>query len=315
MTILLTASEPDAFVYANVGILTDAATFQADFARCSFTFLNGDAYINFPPSATNETWFHFDVNSPSGGGGTGYWTFRSASLVNVVRLSFDGSGVIAIQHWNGTSWVIAPGSFPVSGLRTVDIRITNKVAGIIEVYVNNVKVLGVSGDFSGLDTPAQFAYSQRAGSQLYFSQIIAADEPTIGFKLASRHPTGAGFHTAWDGTWDDVDDIVPTMTSFISTGTANARENFTKAVFTAPSSYKVKTVAVAARARRGTTGPDKLVGSLRFGSTDHDSPAKALSLGFQTYQFFWDQNPATLLPWTLADAGSVTVEFGLKAST
>lgn len=314
MTVLFAGTEPDAFNYPS------APSFETGGGRYDGTFVRGALRPNGNVSSPDwtpvkSTWLHFDhcvYQNNSLNADLGLEAADGTPLVRVIFNTGDATGTMI--YWNGTTWV-GLGKVPISNssLLTYDIHYRNTATGRIAFYVGSSLIAQATGDFSALKDAARFRANNNNNFWMALSQVVVADEPTLGFKLAYRQPTGAGVHTAWAGTFAEVNAQIPTDTVNISSNTADQRESFTKALFTVPNGMEVKTVGATARTRRGETGPQKISMSLRFGSTDYDSPAKDVGVDMRPIQAFWDVNPATGLKWVNVDAGSITVEFGVKA--
>lgn len=316
MTILFAGAEPDAFKYnGSVAQITTTDHFDAAFARGAMSFSGGSRADSAPVPipGDKDIWFHWEARMPGTNATAASIDGQSSAGVSMFRWYVPGTANPQFQYWNGSAYVTLA-TIPFDSARyTVDINYRNTVDGRIALYVNNYLMVEVAGDFSALANVDRITIFNRSNNGFSLSQVIIADECTIGFKLAYRQPTAGGTYTAWAGTFNEVDDFVPVESSFINTGVAETRESFTKAAFSVPVGYRVKAVGATARARRGEGGPTNIAFMLRFGSTDYDSGDKALALDFNPVQAFWHVNPATTLEWTPADAGSASVEFGVKA--
>lgn len=318
MSILFVASEVDSFEFAGTwGQTTDANYFDNVYVRTAFAPKNGHVALSpVFPAAADETWLHFEQRYTYVGGALQdrSMSLLSAAGAEILRVR-DDAGKSRVEYYNGTSWVLV-GTWNHADRRDVfDIRYRNTADGVISLYQNNYLLFEATGDFSALlDVVRLRVYSTSGNDTWWLSQIIVADEPTLGFHASYRQPTAAGTHTAWTGTWDEVDAILPNPALFIASDTVDQRENFLKSIFNVPNGFSVKAVAVTALGRRGATGPQNANLSIRFGSTDYDSSAKPLALGLSPVQAFWHTNPATTLPWVNSDAGSATLEFGVKAA-
>jgi hypothetical protein len=145
-----------------------------------------------------------------------------------------------------------------------------------------------------------------------FSQMVIADEPTIGGRLFTRHPNGAGGTSNWTGGFGDVDEIVRSDVDFCNSSTNGQIEFFTQ---TGPAvdGYTVRAVGVYARAKRGASGPSNLQLGLKVGATEDFSANNALGIGYAAVGNIWEQNPATAASWL--SAAIDTIQPGMKAVT
>lgn len=315
MTVLFVGAEPDSWdASAALIVSTSGVDFRATYGRLGFAPLLSALCYSIAWTPVSETWLHWDGRMIGTNASTISTELVSAAGQGQVRLAFI-SNVPTLQSWNGSAWVTLWTGVQDTALHEYDIAYRNETDGFISLYIDGYRQYHATGDYSAMTDVNRVSIVARALNGMWYSQVVVADEPTIGFRVAYRPPTGAGNYTAWTGAFGDVDDTVIDLTDFITSNTAAQSETFTKAVFTAPAGFRVKTVGMAAYARRGATGPQNLGMMLRFGSTDYVSADKPLELGFKAYQHFWHVNPATTLEWTPADAGSVTVEFGVRSQT
>jgi hypothetical protein len=315
MTILFTGSEPDAWDASGALLVsTTAGDYRATYGRLGFAPLFGSLCRSIAWTPVSTTWAHWDARLTAANAETTAVELISAAGQGQVRYAII-SNVPTLQSWNGSAWVSLWTGVQDALLHEYDLAYRNEADGFISLYIDGYRHYHATGDYSAMADVDRVSLLQRSANGFWFSQFVVADEPTIGFRVAYREPTGAGNYTAWTGAFGDVDDTSINLTDFISSATAAQSETFTKAIFSAPAGFRVKAVGIAAYARRGSTGPANLGLMLRFGSTDYVSPDKPLELGFKAFEHFWHTNPATGLEWVPADAGSVTVEFGVRSQT
>lgn len=75
----------------------------------------------------------------------------------------------------------------------------------------------------------------------------------------------------------------------------------------------IKGVGVNMRARRGTTGPANIQAVSRVVSVNYYSSDIPLSEGIDPIFYMWEDNPATVAPWTQAEVNSV--QLGMRSRT
>lgn len=144
------------------------------------------------------------------------------------------------------------------------------------------------------------------------SGVIIASESTIGWTLACWDPTANGAQTSWGGSYTAIDELVYADADGIS-GAANGDVSTFTHTGQSYTGYTVKAVGLAARAKKGVTGPANLQGVLRISSTNYASSSKALGTGYSPNVFVWDTDPSTAAAWGTANPAAL--EFGVKAVT
>lgn len=196
----------------------------------------------------------------------------------------------------------------ISGVMTAvgsAVTINNSAAHHLDVYIDGNSASGtatlyLAGTAVATDTADLSSVTGIDEVRSYFgsfiSQCIIADEPTIGWRLLTRYPNGAGNATAWTGGSGDVDETIYDDADFCNSSTNGQVEQFTQ---TGPAitGYTVRAVGVYARAKRGASGPTNLQIGLRSGSNDYFSASKALNVGYGAYGEIWETNPATSAAW------------------
>ncbi len=184
----------------------------------------------------------------------------------------------------------------------------NDATGNVSLFLGGTELISATVDLSLVTgiTAVRSYHPHR------FSQLIIADEPTIGWRLITRYPNAAGATGDFTGTYTDVDETVYNDADFINSSTNGHVETYGQ---TGPaiSGYTVRAVGVYARAKRGASGPANLQMALRSGGTDYFSASKALGIGYAAYGHIWETNPATAAAWvsTAIDA----LQPGVKAVT
>jgi hypothetical protein len=320
MTILFTGTESEAFNFSSPPVVSTTATFFDNrFVRHALRLPTSEmSSAKWAPGEKN-VWLHFDgaVTNTTGFAGTiGLKADDGTQLVFLNGTSNQDWWLpqFYIRTPAGTSQYVYRVADTFLNRRVVDIHYRNTVDGRIALYIDFVKVYEITGDFSALPDARYFSAGSTANfPAFYISQVIVATTTTLGHKLAYQPPLDNGIHTAWTGDVSQVNQTLVNDASFISSNTPDQRESFTKALFTVPIGMTVRAVGVSSRARSDESGPQKLSHMLRFGSTDYDSPATDLDVGLTTVQHLWHLNPATGEPWVNIDAGSATLEFGVKA--
>lgn len=317
MSVLFCGNEMDA-VFANGVTPTYTTTSrETTMTRSAIQIGSGTVDANLKATQT-DMWIHFRHAASSNLG-------NSRDRIRVFNASGDvlrirGSGLGAsVERWTGSAWSVMGTIFLAdeSYTRDWDIHIVGGVG--VEVYLNGT--LNVAFAHASLLTNFTGVRFEGSNNTNYYSQIIVADEPTIGWKLQQKHPTGNGAQTAFSGAFGDVDDT-NWSTAVFSSGAANGdTETLTGGAGADYGSRSVKAVAVGINVRNDGVAPTKAQGVLRKGGTDYPSADlanlihTAVDANFRPHVAIWHLDPSTTAPWVVADAIDAALEFGMKAVT
>jgi hypothetical protein len=224
-----------------------------------------------------------------------------------------------MEYWNGSAWTIAGSAYAatVNTLQTFDIHIvSNTASGTVASYISGTQKSLATVDLSAFSGIAQFrVWGKTVGIAVpvYYSQAIAANESTIGWRLTTVPPTSGGATTDWTGTYAEIDEITYSDADFINSATVNQVELVAHST-TIPSGYLVRGVAVTARGRRSSgSGPQHLQLAVRSGGTVYVSGSKSLGLGYQPFTNVWEDDPATSADFTTSAITSL--QYGVKSIT
>ena len=191
-------------------------------------------------------------------------------------------------------------------------------SGFVGFYIDDTKIFEQE-DFDLTATSnissAIFEACDNSLGNPYISEVIWGDEPTIEARVALAAPSGNGFYQEGDGGFGRVDEILPDASTIVFDA-ANERSSFTQNTLAAISDLNVRNVQVNSYARSTSSGSD-IRAFLRIGSTDYDNPTALtnLSAGYENYQANWLTNPSTGSSWSVADAISTAMEFGIKTES
>lgn len=320
MTILFAGGEMGAFIPADADCVElSTGSFNSSFARCAL-LINGATTYAESAHWTNETdcWLHFDllVDRTTGSGSeTTYLSAYDSSDTEVYRIRMSqASAVMTVKqyYWNGSTFTQLGTSFTTNmdTLNTFDVHVDFSASGSGTIYLSGTQRLTGTADLSGLNG---ISYVRLRGSlECYYSQVMAADESTIGWRLKTVPATGAGATTDWTGTYAEIDEIVYSDADFINSDTADQVELFSHGS-TIPTGYVVNGVAVTARAKCGTGGPQNLQMAIRSGGTTYVSSSIALDAGYTANVNIWETDPATSAAFTTSAITSL--QFGVKSIT
>ena len=175
-----------------------------------------------------------------------------------------------------------------------------------DLYRNNILVAQASLSGTTRATRILEIYSGSTATG-YVSEIIIADEPTLGMRVKTYRPTADGTHTTWAGNYDNVnnDDV---GIDAISTQLANAAETFLHGA-NLNEGTAIRALCVGAAA--ASEDPAGAHGVIYAGGTMHQQAfVKPLSQGAPPNVAIWETNPATGLAWTPAEFNAL--EFGVQ---
>jgi hypothetical protein len=325
MTIYFAGGEMGAFIPSDTNVSESTSTiFDSSFARCAVRTMRTTEYAESASfSALADCWLHFEMSSASNGNDTtarAVLTAYTSSDTAFARLVSGGGGaaVMSLEYWNGTAWTNAGGTITLdvnTRAQTIDMHIvSNSASGSIKLYIAGTERLD-SGTIN-LSSYSGVAYVRTTGHSVVgtttaFSQIVVANESTIGWRLKTAPVTGAGATTDWTGSYTEIDELAYSDADFINSATANQVELFSHAT-TIPAGYTVRAVVVTARAKRGTTGPQNLRLILRSGGTTYDNGSDlALDEGYGAFCAVWETDPATSADFTASSIASL--QFGVKS--
>lgn len=326
MTILFAGGEIGAVIPsdANVYEATGSNThYDTNFARCCLQCYGSTAYAPIVlAAAEDDLWCHFDL---------GQWNASSSSTLRTVCEWLDGSDVAkfrlqtsynstswSVDYHNGSAWTNL-GSFTAAtgNLQTIDLHfVCNTASGSVKMYMSGTERLDSGtvnlSSITGIKTMKLYGNSIVIPGPNNFSQIIlATGETTIGKRLMTLVPTGAGATDQWTNGYAAVDETVYSDADFIFAESAGLVELFTGTAVGSISGYTVRAIAVTARANTDGTGPQNIQLAVRTGGTTFTSSSQALDVAMGAHYAIWEDNPDTTIDWTAADIS--TLQFGVKS--
>lgn len=316
MTILTAGGEMGAGIPSDGSVYElTSSYYDAAFSRASIRVIGSDRYFECAHFAeTAEVFFHGEYFRDSSGGATHtVLTFYDGSDLAVYRMTI-ASDTHQMQYLasDNVTWTNIGSTFtmPVDTQNIYDIRLKSDASGVVAVYSSGTLRVTGSADTSHIGGVAYYRASAPLTSG--WSQMIVADESTIGWRLKTVPVTGAGATADWTGTFAEVDEALYSDADFVNSSTNDQVELFTHST-TIPTGYRVKAAVVTARAKRGSSGPANLQLAVRSSGTNYYSASKALDLGYGAFTEVWEDDPATAAAFT-ASAIS-TLQFGVRAKT
>lgn len=329
MSVLFMGGELSALIPSDSTVIETTATtysnYDTAFARAAIGPYQGTKYAEgHTASGQTDVWLHFDmVVGGSVLGTCTRFTWANSSGTDYVRLRHAANAdTVSVEYWNGSAWTTAGAQISLSlshpNRQTIDIHVVcNSASGSIKLYVGGtLRIDSGTIDLSGCTNLKTFRFfggtAGAASDATYVSQVAAADESTIGCRLITCYPSGVGATSGFTGAYTDVDEAVLSDADFILSGTANQVSTFAQ---TGPAitGYSVRAVAVSARAKKGTGGPQNLQLALRSAGTNYFGSSQALDAGYAGYQEIWATDPATSAAWVNTAISSL--QPGVKSIT
>lgn len=326
MTILFMGGELGAFVPSDGAVLESSlnsyGSYDTAFARC-YIGTTGGTNACYAESAefteTVETYTHFEVTGPLGSAST-LVSFIDASGVTIATLTAASTTpytlwTLSMEYRNAMGVMTAIGTpFLMPKTRSAhDIYIFCDASGGMKHYVAGTLRNSGTADLSHLDGVAKVRLHAGLFDR-HWSQIIVADEPTIGMRLFTMYPSGAGATSQFTGSYAAVDEIAYSDSDYVFSDTNGDVSTFAGTLVGALIGYTIRSVGASARAKCGAGGPQNLRLVLRSGGVNYPSGSDIpLDVGYTANQVVWETDPNTTLDWTATDAAAI--QFGVKAIT
>lgn len=280
----------------------------------------------------SEFWLHFEVYTVGNISGNGIVALSMYSAAGEMQYALLGTSTGGqYQFFRSTGNVsfntqIGSGSvtLAVSTRHIIDIHVKNhSSSGVFDVYVNGSLLSSFSGDTStnGANAVRYIRFRTASGNNDWqLSQVVAADVPTIGWKVQELPPlTGTQHFNQWTGTFSDCDDFILNYAKAdsIYSNVNGDTESFVVAdVPAAAASMFVVAVALSARVL-STPGSsvNTFTPGLSISSTFYEGGdfASAPDDGETIVQSIWHTNPATSSGWTQSDVNAM--QIGVRAKT
>lgn len=270
-----------------------------------------------------EFWFHANVYAANlSGSGTIAWCAKSRanSDIDQFRLVYTGTGsTVQFQRNNSGSFVSLGSSFSFASATVNTIDIYCKIdgsAGVFQFYLNGSLVASFSGaalatQHNVVDSFGLSSFSN--GASTYWSECVVADESTIGWRVKSIFPNGAGNQNDFSSTFAAVDEQALDLADFAGSNTVNHISLYGMSnVNAADFNRQVKAVVVTATILKSSDStPTDAQIAIRSGGTNAFSSSLGLAVGRNDPQVIYSTNPVTSSAWTVSDVDAV--EVGLKA--
>lgn len=318
MTMYFMGGEMAGFIPSDNASVEDASAgyFDSAFSRCATRVSSTTAYFETPDlGLPDEFYVHFAFRR----GTTGSFLHTLIALVDgtteVFRVQATGT-TLQMQALVSSVWtnVGSAISYTQDVLNHVDLYIDgNSATGTATLFIAGTQRESATADLSAVTSINKLRfYGIGTVTTCLISQCVVSSTSTVGGRLFTVPPTGVGATSSWTGAYSNIDEIAYSDADFINSGTANQVSTF---AVTAPSltGYVVRAVAVNARAKRDSAGPQNLQLALRSSGTDYFSSSKALSVGYSSYCNIWETDPATSAAWV--NSAVTSLQPGVKSIT
>ncbi|NJO61054.1 MAG: hypothetical protein HC836_23170 [Richelia sp. RM2_1_2] len=327
MAILFAASEVESFTIidvATVNTTTSSSFFNPTYSRSAFRCGNTSvAKTTFAPQT--ELWIHFHAvgDYAEATNSDDAWLKLVDSVNNEILFQLDAdNGNHNLEYWNGSSFTQSSLiTFPEDTKIVFDIHVKiDSVNGVFRVYKDGIlsaEYLGNTNFVSGAAIDQVIFGTMYTGTDNYgpyYSEIIIATEPTIGWHVFTLGGLAAGTTSEWTGSSADIDEIAINYSDFIYSNTADQVSTFNVSDITVPINHEIKAVAVGAQSRRGATGPQNLELAIKTNSTVYTGGnVDGLNTGWTGANEVWPVNPNTTMQWTESEVNAI--EVGVKSKT
>ncbi len=307
MAVLFAGGELPSFKRFNAVESTLADSFRAP-ARCGIHTQKNGWIKTTPLGNRSDLWIHFELNIG----------LRQSGKTPLIIENSAGSALFSIDS-NGTisaaTVINTINIFGSQGRFTYDVHVRGGSSGLIEVYVDSQLMYSYTGSLTTLTTMDAVSFNpvgddSTATTNTIWSQIIIADEITVGWKLATLTFDANGAQTGFIGGASDINEIVLDDNTYISANQAGLISTWTTSDLDTPYT-SIKAVVISALGKYTSTGPRNIDAVCRIGGVNYFSAMPALGLGFTPSQIILHNNPNGSIPWsrTVINAS----EFGLRS--
>lgn len=274
---------------------------------------------DFKPSPGEHTWMRIRMAGSviASGSGTGdiFYIFDNQDRLLLRWQKYQNSSTAKFTYYDTDGNTVDSGSASVNSYAFYDFHFHFTAFSMTtEVYLNNV-LIGSNTFGANPNNVSAVGYCQwqikftESGTGR-FSEFIVSDSDTRLARLNMVRPTAVGNYSDWIGAIGTLAD------NNINTGLTSDTPNDRTSVVMEPYSNNeiISNVVVASQHFRGQNSPSKLRHFLRASGIDYDH-GTAFDVDFDASisQTDYKINPATSLPWTLADVAGI--EFGFKIET
>lgn len=309
---------------ANVFETTAAGTFDATRSRCSINIGGGgdtSSYLRFDyASAQTTAWAGFmGYGATPGDAPQHNWLqlFTGAGVAKVLLTVQRKDGTGSLDTYVRLSYLLAgvwtqvgSTAFLNMGLTKFDLKaVVNSASGSLQLFADGALII----DSGTVDLSTIADIGSIAGIAVNgawnLSEMILANESTVRLRGRTDAITAAGPNTDFAGAFGDINEIIYSDATGITSGTAGDVSTYTASSPTLTGAARA--VLVGARSALGTTGPTGEQLALRVGATNYFSSTHVQAIGYGASIGIWETDPATGIAWLAAAASAA--KPGVKA--
>lgn len=337
MTVYFAGSEPEAFDFYNddpIWITTTGTYHDADYSRCALSAINNSViYTDLKDvgSGLSEVWVQSRIASTStliSNGQPLVRVFDSTGqiLADVIVKTASGSKNSVLRYYTAAATAVevnpqvpidpsqnTNGHFLTFHFKLVGTSLTVEwyFDGVLAATVT-VTVAFMSGKLvtrCGWGGSANDSVSYR----VWHSEMLVTSMDPRGYRVSTLIPNSLGTKDEWTGNYADIDDLgLPSDADSIYTDAINKIETFGLTNLSAVAqNMDVVAAVMAARGRRGVTGPQNIKPIIRSNATDYEGPTYPTPppIFSSLKKQVMENNPITGLPWTIAQIQDLEVGF------
>lgn len=271
------------------------------------------------PFNATEAWLHFCAVIGTESGTTiypmcGFWSAELNRARITLQASLVGSGA-NFEVDDGTGTYIKGSTFTFPKIKKPsDYDLHAKIDGLsvtVEFYSAGELLHRETFAIVQTYTMTNFRLSPSSNYTSWgwlYSQVIVADEPTIGWKLKTLAPAAAGDLSEFSGTFADINETTLNNDTKISAD-QSARSSFKPASWNVPAGFEIVGVSLSSYALSDLTAT--ISNFVRLGGQNYADTPEALGVGWANYRSLWPLNPATDAPWQPANINGTALQFGI----
>lgn len=321
-------SEVGAFTPSDAGAYdTASGGFDSNFCRACIK-ADGNSSYNRSAAIQNLTdaWCAFRMQV--GGAAYNYtrsvWIWENSAGADRIEIQWNRlTYVLALRYYNGSAWITAGSTIVVDMVaqrQRIDVHaVVNSATGSVDLYVDGTpRISSGSIDLSGITAINRVRFhgmSAGPGVPVSVSEVIVDDESTIGRRVGTIYMSGNGASTAWVGDYNEIADTVNSDTNIIN-GVTNGDIELYTGTSVAPlplTGYRIKALAITARARKQGVGPAQMRFKLRSAGTNYNGTTLAMDFGYLAYFHSWELNPASTAAFLSSEIAAL--QYGVEALT